>query len=88
MSEERESPDKPLAECNGYDPYDEKQSDMTKTRALDSSLWELQTLKQHYCPQIVRMTKIFETEPNTIYEVEKFIAESPDTVSPLDVHEE
>ncbi|PRP81373.1 hypothetical protein PROFUN_11060 [Planoprotostelium fungivorum] len=80
LSEERESPDKPLAECNGYDPYDEKQSDMTKTRALDSSLWELQTLKQHYCPQIVRMTKIFETEPNTIYEVEKFIAESPDTI--------
>eukprot|EP00983_Pelagomonas_calceolata_P051047 1142239-Pelagomonas_calceolata.AAC.2 len=36
----------------GSDPYDPQEEDPAKTRAVESSLWELQALRNHYCPQV------------------------------------
>ncbi|XP_062038420.1 nucleolar complex protein 4 homolog isoform X1 [Lepus europaeus] len=36
------------------DPYDPTEADPAKSRALESSLWELQTLQQHYHPEVSR----------------------------------
>uniref|UniRef100_A0ABI8AF19 Nucleolar complex associated 4 homolog n=1 Tax=Felis catus TaxID=9685 RepID=A0ABI8AF19_FELCA len=34
------------------DPYDPAEEDPAKSRALESSLWELQTLQRHYHPEV------------------------------------
>ncbi|XP_077015634.1 nucleolar complex protein 4 homolog [Tamandua tetradactyla] len=36
------------------DPYDPEEEDPAQSRALESSLWELQTLQQHYHPEVAR----------------------------------
>ncbi|CAO2629022.1 Nucleolar complex protein 4 homolog [Lemmus lemmus] len=36
------------------DPYDPIEKDPAKSRALESCLWELQTLQQHYHPEVSR----------------------------------
>ncbi|XP_057347818.1 nucleolar complex protein 4 homolog isoform X6 [Manis pentadactyla] len=36
------------------DPYDPEEEDPAMSRALESSLWELQTLQQHYHPEVSR----------------------------------
>ena len=36
----------------GEDVFDETQEDPAKSRAVESSLWELQCLRNHYCPQV------------------------------------
>merc|ERR1711874_579080 len=39
------------------DPYLAEEEDMSKCRALDSCLWELQTLEQHYDPTLSQKAK-------------------------------
>jgi len=39
------------------DPFLEEEEDMSKCRALDSCLWELQTLEQHYDPSLSQKSK-------------------------------
>lgn len=36
------------------DPYDPEEEDPARSRALESSLWELQTLQRHYHPEVSR----------------------------------
>lgn len=36
----------------GVDVYDENETDPAKSRAVESSLWELAALRNHYCPQV------------------------------------
>ena len=36
------------------DPFDPMELDPSKTGAIESSLWELQQLQRHYCPDVVR----------------------------------
>ncbi|KAG2488616.1 hypothetical protein HYH03_012789 [Edaphochlamys debaryana] len=36
----------------GVDVYDEAQPDPARSRAVESSLWELEALRSHYCPQV------------------------------------
>lgn len=43
----------------GMDPYDELEKDPLLTNALDSSLWELDTLRSHYHPNVAALAKIF-----------------------------
>jgi U3 small nucleolar RNA-associated protein 19 len=43
-----------------HDPYMDEEKDPSLSRAIDSSLWELMTLKNHYCSQVAKMAKIFE----------------------------
>ncbi|KAJ1813126.1 Maturation and nuclear export of 40S ribosomal subunits interacting protein, partial [Coemansia sp. RSA 2599] len=44
------------------DPYLADEPDLAKCRAIDSSLWEMQTLQNHYYPNIATLAKIF-SEP-------------------------
>jgi U3 small nucleolar RNA-associated protein 19 len=36
----------------GADPYNESEPDPASSRAVESSLWELDALRRHYCPQV------------------------------------
>jgi len=49
-----------LEDCRGFDVYDFNENDPSKCNALNSSLWELKALKQHYLPAVSRMVEIFE----------------------------
>jgi len=44
----------------GKDPFDFYELNPEKCNALDSSLWEIELLKQHYHPSVSRLTKIFD----------------------------
>ena len=41
------------------DPYDENETDPSKTEALGSSIWELETMINHYHPNVSALVKIF-----------------------------
>eukprot|EP00293_Proteomonas_sulcata_P013489 CAMPEP_0184306826 /NCGR_PEP_ID=MMETSP1049-20130417/15724_1 /TAXON_ID=77928 /ORGANISM="Proteomonas sulcata, Strain CCMP704" /LENGTH=162 /DNA_ID=CAMNT_0026619173 /DNA_START=48 /DNA_END=533 /DNA_ORIENTATION=+ len=58
-----------------HDPFDMDQPDPSKARALHSSLWELQVLRQHYAPDISKMANIFE-DPITRQKPELSLAEA------------
>ena len=70
----------PTLQDSGFvlsDPYLENEGDMTKCRALESSLWEVVTLQDHYCPAVASLAKgifqeqIKKTAPD--YPVEDFL---------------
>ena len=37
------------------DPYDHKTDKMDECNALESSLWEIETLRKHFVPEVKRM---------------------------------
>ncbi|GAV29125.1 hypothetical protein PMKS-002605 [Pichia membranifaciens] len=41
------------------DPFDENETDPSKTEALGSSIWELETMINHYHPNVSALVKIF-----------------------------
>lgn len=41
------------------DPFDDSEKDPLKTKAIESSLWELETLQTHYHPNVATLAKIF-----------------------------
>ncbi|KAM3723960.1 Uncharacterized protein ACO02O_07130 [Dirofilaria immitis] len=41
-------------EIFSYDPYDEKQMDLKKCGAMESSLWEIKTLQQHWLTDVAK----------------------------------
>ena len=44
------------------DPFDADERDPAKTNALKSSLWEVETLRAHYFPQIPKMVALLERD--------------------------
>ncbi|KAJ3377628.1 hypothetical protein HDU92_008096 [Lobulomyces angularis] len=65
-------------EDNWKDGFEDKflpnETDPEKTNAIESSLWELQTLKNHYLPSISTLSKIFEESLNrSKYDLEDFL---------------
>ena len=65
------------------DPYNETEDDPAKARALESSLWELETLKSHYYHEVARFVSVFKrdmTKRNkyTEIDIEKFVSRSYD----------
>lgn len=46
----------------GSDPYDPQEEDPAKTRAVESSLWELQALRNHYCPQVAAFCSVLDKD--------------------------
>lgn len=45
---------------SGEDPYLEAESDPASSRAIESSLWEIETLTNHFYPQVLhRQPKAF-----------------------------
>jgi U3 small nucleolar RNA-associated protein 19 len=65
-------------EASGFtDPFDNDEVDPLITGAIDSSLWELQTLQDHYHPNVASLAKII-SEPFTKerYNLEDFLDHS------------
>ncbi|KAJ1921246.1 Maturation and nuclear export of 40S ribosomal subunits interacting protein [Mycoemilia scoparia] len=56
------------------DPYDEDEKDPAKCKAIDSSLWEIETLQNHYYANIANLAKMF-NEPfrRPLYDLEEFL---------------
>mmetsp|Transcript_14659 Transcript_14659/g.29679 ORF Transcript_14659/g.29679 Transcript_14659/m.29679 type:complete len:457 (-) Transcript_14659:374-1744(-) len=46
----------------GPDPYREDEPDMAKCKAMDSCLWEIKTLSNHYSPKVVTLARNFTDE--------------------------
>lgn len=64
------------------DPFDYNEPNPTLTNAIDSSLWELYTHRQHYHSAVSTLVRIFEeafTKPN--YALEDFLDHTYSTVS-------
>ncbi|CAG8582456.1 11461_t:CDS:10 [Paraglomus brasilianum] len=71
----------------GTDPYDFYEQDPMKTGAIDSSLWELKTLQEHYYPNIATLAKIFQekfTKPN--YNLEGFLDNNYTTLFEIEMN--
>ncbi|KAK6532946.1 hypothetical protein TWF281_007116 [Arthrobotrys megalospora] len=62
----------------GYvDPFDEEEVDPLKTGALESSLWELETLQSHYHPNVATLAKILSEQfTKQQYNMEDFLDHS------------
>ncbi|KAL3514931.1 hypothetical protein ACH5RR_021833 [Cinchona calisaya] len=50
------------ANKKGIDHFDDEQSDPIKTNAMRSSLWEIDTLRHHYCPPVSRFVMSLEND--------------------------
>lgn len=46
----------------GLDVYDMEEVDPAKSRAVESSLWELGALRNHYCPQVAALCSILDKD--------------------------
>lgn len=46
---------------DGVDPFVENEADPSKCNALESSLWEVGTVLQHYHPDVARLPKVLST---------------------------
>ncbi|KAI9681193.1 MAG: hypothetical protein M1817_002475 [Caeruleum heppii] len=53
----RTTDDEPLS-LEMQDPFDMSEENPSETRAIDSSLWEIDTLQTHYHPNVATMAKI------------------------------
>lgn len=66
----------------GTDPFDAEEPDPSKTRAIESSLWELATLTDHYHPNVATLARILGeqfTKPS--YNLEDFLDHSYTTMT-------
>mmetsp|Transcript_34966 Transcript_34966/g.56650 ORF Transcript_34966/g.56650 Transcript_34966/m.56650 type:complete len:579 (+) Transcript_34966:2-1738(+) len=54
----------------GPDPYQESNPDMATCKAIDSCLWEIKTLKNHYSPKVVALVRNFTDENAPKYEID------------------
>lgn len=58
----------------GIDPYDPSESDPQKTGAIDSSVWELETLQSHYHPTVASIARIISEQfTKQQYNLEDFL---------------
>ncbi|KAK9861260.1 hypothetical protein WJX84_003568 [Apatococcus fuscideae] len=46
----------------GHDPYDESEPDPARSQALGSSLWEVESLRDHYCPQVAASVSLLDRD--------------------------
>lgn len=62
-STEDSSPSRDMSSVKpGIDPFDDKQTDPLKSNAMRSSLWEVDTLRHHYCPPVSRFVLSLEND--------------------------
>ena len=58
----------------GLDPYDPAEQDPQRTGAIDSSLWELETLQSHYHPTVASIARIISEQfTKQQYNLEDFL---------------
>ena len=73
-----------LEENGASDPFDEDEPDPMRSRALDSSLWEIYTLQNHYHPQVASLAKIISQQfTKRSYNLEDFLNHSYEEVCTL-----
>ena len=66
------------------DPFDNQAEDPMQTKAIDSSLWELQMLQSHYHPNIATLAKIISEQfTKHAYNLEDFLDHSYGSVRVL-----
>ncbi|MQL96491.1 hypothetical protein Taro_029171 [Colocasia esculenta] len=47
---------------SGMDPFDLEECDLVKSNAMRSSLWEVDTMRHHYCPAVSRFVASLEND--------------------------
>lgn len=63
------------------DPFDMDESDPMKTCAIDSSIWEIETLQSHYHPNVATLAKIVSEQfTKQSYNMEDFLDHSYNTL--------
>lgn len=73
---------KQLEEQGMDDPFDMEESDPMMTGAIDSSLWEIETLQSHYHPNVASLAKIISEQfTKQAYKMEDFLDYSYANVS-------
>ncbi|GAV47171.1 hypothetical protein ZYGR_0H00100 [Zygosaccharomyces rouxii] len=66
---------------NYVDPFDDKEPNPERTRAMESSLWELASLTEHYHPNVATLAKIFSQPFRKMnYNMEDFLDWSYDSL--------
>ena len=56
------------------DPFDAEESDPTRTNAIESSLWEIETLQSHYHPNVAAIARIISEQfTKQAYNLEDFL---------------
>jgi U3 small nucleolar RNA-associated protein 19 len=50
------------AAAPGADPYDASEPDPAHSRAVESSLWEVEALRRHYCPQVSTLLQVLDKD--------------------------
>ncbi|KAL4803009.1 CBF/Mak21 family-domain-containing protein [Aspergillus unguis] len=56
------------------DPFDEEESDPDRTNAIESSLWEIETLQSHYHPNVASIARIISEQfTKHSYNLEDFL---------------
>ena len=64
------------------DPFDAEESDPTRTNAIESSLWEIETLQSHYHPNVAAIARIISEQfTKQAYNLEDFLDHTYVTVS-------
>ena len=71
----RDDATKAQLEAEGMDdPFDAQEPDPTRTNALESSLWEIETLQSHYHPNVAAIARILaEQFTKQMYNLEDFL---------------
>jgi U3 small nucleolar RNA-associated protein 19 len=56
------------------DPFDAEEADPTMTNAIESSLWEIETLQSHYHPNVAAIARIISEQfTKQAYSLEDFL---------------
>eukprot|EP01102_Stenamoeba_stenopodia_P014067 TRINITY_DN4643_c0_g1_i2.p1 TRINITY_DN4643_c0_g1~~TRINITY_DN4643_c0_g1_i2.p1 ORF type:complete len:184 (-),score=31.38 TRINITY_DN4643_c0_g1_i2:172-723(-) len=65
----------PLESFSGFDPYDPTEPDPSKCKAIDSSLWEMEAIRNHYEPTISRLVPILERDmrKSVLFDINDFV---------------
>lgn len=67
-------PDTKTKDNLGVDPFDMSERDPQKSHAIDSSLWELETLQSHYHPNVASLARIISEQfTKQQYNLEDFL---------------
>ncbi|VVT51399.1 uncharacterized protein SAPINGB_P003083 [Magnusiomyces paraingens] len=75
-------PDYDAGDDDGFmDPFDDNEMDPLYTNAIESSLWELETLQTHYHPNVATLTRIISEQfTKESYNMEDFLDMSYSTL--------
>ncbi|GAB5365085.1 hypothetical protein AAMO2058_001026400 [Amorphochlora amoebiformis] len=66
----------------GQDPYDPQETDLSKCGAMDSCLWEIRALGNHYSSKVVGLVRNFtdENPPKFEIDIKEYISETYSTL--------